>query len=93
MVLHRLEVIQFVILLVQKYHPSRVLTLVYQPFAVGTLAVLAYNEAKLNTRIRNMFGYILFFISTLLVLIVSPTEFRTCIIDSSRMVLIYFLPI
>ncbi|XP_014491720.1 equilibrative nucleotide transporter 3 [Vigna radiata var. radiata] len=54
-----------------KYHSSRVLTLVYQPFAVGTLAILAYNEAKLNTRIRNMFGYILFFISTLLVLIVN----------------------
>ncbi|XP_027928551.1 equilibrative nucleotide transporter 3-like isoform X1 [Vigna unguiculata] len=54
-----------------KYHPSRVLTLVYQPFAVGTLAILAYNEAKINTRIRNMFGYILFFISTLLVLIVN----------------------
>ncbi|WVY99729.1 hypothetical protein V8G54_025799 [Vigna mungo] len=54
-----------------KYHSSRVLTLVYQPFAVGTLAILAYNEAKINTRIRNMFGYILFFISTLLVLIVN----------------------
>ncbi|KAG5131734.1 hypothetical protein JHK84_038131 [Glycine max] len=54
-----------------KYHPSRVLTLVYQPFAVGTLAILAYNEAKLNTRLRNLFGYILFFISTLLVLILN----------------------
>ncbi|MED6173266.1 Epsin-3, clathrin recruitment and traffic between the Golgi and endosome [Stylosanthes scabra] len=52
-----------------KYHPPRVLTLVYQPFAVGTLAILAYNEAKINTRIRNLFGYSLFFISTLLVLI------------------------
>ncbi|KAB1210067.1 Equilibrative nucleotide transporter 3 [Morella rubra] len=51
------------------YHSSRVLTLVYQPFAVGTLAVLAYNEAKMNTRRRNLFGYILFFISTLLVLV------------------------
>ncbi|KAF8022373.1 hypothetical protein BT93_F0031 [Corymbia citriodora subsp. variegata] len=52
-----------------KYHPSRVLTLVYQPFALGTLAVLAYNEAKINTRRRNLFGYLLFFISTLLVLV------------------------
>ncbi|XP_057455428.1 equilibrative nucleotide transporter 3-like [Lotus japonicus] len=52
-----------------KYHPSRVLTLVYQPFAVGTLAVLAYNEAKINTRKRNLLGYTLFFITTLLVLI------------------------
>ncbi|OIW05915.1 hypothetical protein TanjilG_07191 [Lupinus angustifolius] len=52
-----------------KYHPSRVLTLVYQPFAVGTLAILAYKEAKINTRLRNLFGYTLFFIATLLVLV------------------------
>ncbi|EOX99276.1 Major facilitator superfamily protein isoform 2 [Theobroma cacao] len=51
------------------YHPSRVLTLVYQPFALGTLAILAYNEAKINTRRRNLFGYILFFLSSLAVLI------------------------
>ncbi|KAK3016814.1 hypothetical protein RJ639_007433 [Escallonia herrerae] len=55
--------------LVQKYHPSRVLTLVYQPFALGTLAILAYYEAKIDTRRRNLFGYTLFFISTLLVLV------------------------
>ncbi|KAI3457281.1 hypothetical protein Pfo_013944 [Paulownia fortunei] len=52
-----------------RYHPSRVLTLVYQPFALGTLAILAYNEANINTRRRNVFGYILFFISTLLVVV------------------------
>lgn len=52
-----------------RYHPSRVLTLVYQPFALGTLAILAYNEAKINTRQRNLFGYILFFLTTLLVLV------------------------
>ncbi|KAJ9171026.1 hypothetical protein P3X46_019079 [Hevea brasiliensis] len=52
-----------------RYHPSRVLTLVYQPFAFLTLAVLAYHEAKLNTRKRNLFGYVLFFISSLLVLV------------------------
>ncbi|KAK4421274.1 Equilibrative nucleotide transporter 3 [Sesamum alatum] len=46
------------------YHPARVLTLVYQPFAVGTIAILAYNEAKIDTRKRNLFGYILFFLST-----------------------------
>jgi hypothetical protein len=54
----------------QGYHPSRVLTLVHQPFVLGTLAVLAYYEAKINTRLRNFFGYILFFFSTLLVLVV-----------------------
>ncbi|XP_062161692.1 equilibrative nucleotide transporter 3-like isoform X2 [Alnus glutinosa] len=52
-----------------KYHPSRVLTLVYQPFALGTMAILAYNESKISTRQRNLFGYTLFFASTLLVLI------------------------
>ncbi|XP_075667096.1 equilibrative nucleotide transporter 3-like isoform X2 [Castanea sativa] len=52
-----------------KYHPSRVLTLVYQPFALGTMAILAYNESKINTRKRNIFGYTLFFASTLLVLV------------------------
>nr|GMD76195.1 equilibrative nucleotide transporter 3-like [Ipomoea batatas] len=53
----------------QKYHPARVLTLVYQPFALGTIAILAYHEAKINTRKRNLFGYFLFFISTFLVLV------------------------
>ncbi|XP_038704704.1 equilibrative nucleotide transporter 3-like isoform X2 [Tripterygium wilfordii] len=52
-----------------KYHPSRILTLVYQPFALGTLAILAYHEAKINTRKRNLYGYALFFISSLLVLV------------------------
>lgn len=53
------------------YHPSRVLTLVYQPFALGTMAILAYNEAKIDTRKRNLTGYILFFLSTLALLVVS----------------------
>uniref|UniRef100_A0A803NZG0 Equilibrative nucleotide transporter 3-like n=2 Tax=Cannabis sativa TaxID=3483 RepID=A0A803NZG0_CANSA len=52
------------------YHPSRVLTLVYQPFAVGTMAILAYNEAKIDTRKRNLFGYTLFFASTFLLIVV-----------------------
>ncbi|XP_058208939.1 equilibrative nucleotide transporter 3-like isoform X3 [Rhododendron vialii] len=52
-----------------RYHPSRVLSLVYQPFALGVLAILTYKEAKINTRRRNLFGYTLFFISSLLVLV------------------------
>ncbi|XP_057507736.1 equilibrative nucleotide transporter 3-like isoform X2 [Actinidia eriantha] len=52
-----------------RYHPARVLTLAYQPFALGTLAILTYYEAKINTRRRNLFGYTLFFISALLVLV------------------------
>ncbi|XP_073152974.1 equilibrative nucleotide transporter 3-like [Henckelia pumila] len=46
------------------YHPARVLTLVYQPFALGTMMILAYNEARIDTRKRNLFGYILFCLST-----------------------------
>ncbi|MBA0815824.1 hypothetical protein Gohar_000555, partial [Gossypium harknessii] len=53
----------------RNYHPSRVLTLVYQPFALGTLAILAYHEAKINTRRRNLFGYTLFFLSSLAILV------------------------
>lgn len=53
-----------------KYHPSRVLTLVYQPFALGTMAILAYKEAKINTRKRNIAGYILFTASTLMLMVV-----------------------
>ncbi|KAL1567338.1 Epsin-3, clathrin recruitment and traffic between the Golgi and endosome [Salvia divinorum] len=48
-----------------RYHPSRVLTLVYQPFALGTMTVLAYYEAKVDTRRRILYGYIIFFLSTL----------------------------
>ncbi|XP_059302778.1 equilibrative nucleotide transporter 3-like [Lycium ferocissimum] len=44
-----------------KYHPSRVLTLIYQPFALATIAILAYNEAKIDTRRRNLTGYTIFF--------------------------------
>lgn len=51
------------------YHPSRVLTLVYQPFAVGTMAILAYNESKVDTRKRNIAGYTLFFLGTLLCIV------------------------
>ncbi|CAB81053.1 putative protein [Arabidopsis thaliana] len=34
------------------YHPSRVLTLVYQPFAFGAIVILAYHESKTSTRKR-----------------------------------------
>ncbi|KAI3795780.1 hypothetical protein L1987_38439 [Smallanthus sonchifolius] len=50
------------------YHPSRVLTLVYQLFALGTMAFLTYNESKINTRKRNILGYAMFFVGTLALL-------------------------
>ncbi|KAJ0016450.1 hypothetical protein Pint_10770 [Pistacia integerrima] len=49
----------------KKYHPTRALTLVYESFALGTMAILAYNESRINTRRRNLAGYALFFASTL----------------------------
>jgi hypothetical protein len=35
------------------------------------MAILAYNEAKINTRKRNIAGYILFTASTLMLMVVS----------------------
>nr|XP_027105134.1 equilibrative nucleotide transporter 3-like [Coffea arabica] len=52
-----------------RYHPARVLTLVYEPFALGTIAILAYKEAKIDTRKRNLAGFTLFFLSTFALLI------------------------
>lgn len=52
-----------------QYHPSRVLTLVYQPFAFGTMAALAYHESKIDTRWRNLIGYTLFTVGTFMLVI------------------------
>ncbi|MED6197576.1 Epsin-3, clathrin recruitment and traffic between the Golgi and endosome [Stylosanthes scabra] len=65
-----LTITDYYVILFPRYHPSRVLTLVYQPFAVATIATLAYYEERIDTRFRNLFGYVLFFISTLLVLVI-----------------------
>ncbi|XP_038712716.1 equilibrative nucleotide transporter 3-like [Tripterygium wilfordii] len=51
-----------------EYHPSRVLTFVYQLFALGTMAILAYYESRLNTRKRNIAAYTIFTISTFLLI-------------------------
>ncbi|XP_068334264.1 equilibrative nucleotide transporter 3-like isoform X2 [Pyrus communis] len=64
-----LTIVDYYVYLFPWYHPSRVLTVVYQPFAVLTIIVLSYHEAKINTRKRNLLGYILFFLSSLLVLV------------------------
>ncbi|KAL1805531.1 hypothetical protein DCAR_0831255 [Daucus carota subsp. sativus] len=47
------------------YHPDRVLTLVYQTLALSAMILFTYKESKINTRRRNMSGYILFFLTTL----------------------------
>ncbi|CAI9087652.1 OLC1v1021781C2 [Oldenlandia corymbosa var. corymbosa] len=52
-----------------RYHPSRVLTLVYQPFALATMIYLSYKEATIDTRKRNLAGFGLFSLSTFALLI------------------------
>lgn len=51
------------------YHPSRVLTVIYLLFALVAMIILTHYESRINTRMRVITGYILFFICTLLVLI------------------------
>lgn len=61
-------------LLLKNYHPARLLTLIYMPFAVVSMAILTYYESKIDTRKRNLSGLILFFLSSLLLLLVSTTD-------------------
>lgn len=51
------------------YHPTRILSLVYQPFAFITVGILTHYEARVNTRNRNLGGYSLFFISSALLIV------------------------
>ncbi|KAK7246645.1 hypothetical protein RIF29_41515 [Crotalaria pallida] len=53
---------QSVLSTVKKYHPARVLTLVYQPFSFGTTAILVYSKSNINTRMRNLSGFTLLFL-------------------------------
>ncbi|KFK32223.1 hypothetical protein AALP_AA6G213800 [Arabis alpina] len=55
------------------YHPARVLTFVYTPFALGAIMVLSYYESKISTRKRNLTGYILFTISSFLLIVLDLT--------------------
>ncbi|KAL6637906.1 hypothetical protein ACP70R_025478 [Stipagrostis hirtigluma subsp. patula] len=54
---------------IQNYHPTRVITLTYQPFVLAISAIFAYHEAKVNTRLRNLVGYTLFFFGSLALVI------------------------
>ncbi|KAI3861748.1 hypothetical protein MKW92_053083 [Papaver armeniacum] len=63
------SILDYYAILFPKYHPARVLPIVYEPLAVGGLLILSYNEAKINTRRRNLFGYFLFFICSLMILV------------------------
>ncbi|KAL6333531.1 hypothetical protein AAG906_028716 [Vitis piasezkii] len=52
-----------------RYHPERVLTVICQTFAIGSMAILTYKEAITNTRKRNIIGYTLFCVSTLILIV------------------------
>jgi equilibrative nucleoside transporter 1/2/3 len=54
----------------QNYHPARIIFLTYQPFVLGTTAIFTYYEAKINTRLRILLGYTMFFVSSLAVITV-----------------------
>ncbi|CAL5062218.1 unnamed protein product [Urochloa decumbens] len=64
-----LTIEDYYVYLFPKNHPTRVLTLVYQPFALGITALLTHHEARINTRVRNLTGYTLFFLSSLAIII------------------------
>ncbi|TVU38448.1 hypothetical protein EJB05_11819, partial [Eragrostis curvula] len=59
----------YYVFLFPNYHPTRIITLTYQPFVLATTAIFTYHEAKVNTRARNLAGYILFFLSSFGVII------------------------
>uniref|UniRef100_A0A0D9X098 Equilibrative nucleoside transporter n=1 Tax=Leersia perrieri TaxID=77586 RepID=A0A0D9X098_9ORYZ len=59
----------YYVYLFPNYHPTRMITLIYQPFVLTTTALFAYHEAKINTRMRNLAGYMLFFLSSFGVII------------------------
>ncbi|KAI3855022.1 hypothetical protein MKX03_018416, partial [Papaver bracteatum] len=48
-----------------KYHPTRVFSLVYVVITLVTSSILTYYEATINTRKRNLIGYLLLFLSAL----------------------------
>uniref|UniRef100_A0A0A9HJ03 Equilibrative nucleoside transporter n=1 Tax=Arundo donax TaxID=35708 RepID=A0A0A9HJ03_ARUDO len=60
-----LTIEDYFVFLFPNYHPTRIVTLTYQPFVLTISAIFAYHEAKVNTRLRNLVGYMLFFLSSL----------------------------
>ncbi|XP_066394996.1 equilibrative nucleotide transporter 3-like isoform X2 [Miscanthus floridulus] len=64
-----LTIEDYYVYLFPKYHPTRIITLTYQPFVLATTAIFTYHEAKVNTRVRNLAGYMLFFLSSFGVII------------------------
>ncbi|KAF8675557.1 hypothetical protein HU200_047625 [Digitaria exilis] len=87
-----LTTIDYYMYLFPKYHPARIIFLTYQPFVLGTTAIFTYFEAKINTRLRILLGYTMFFLSSLAVVILDVatlgeggirTFIGTCIISAA----------
>ncbi|GAB4826832.1 Epsin-3, clathrin recruitment and traffic between the Golgi and endosome [Ancistrocladus abbreviatus] len=57
------------------YHPSRALPLVYLAVAIGTLTVLTQNESRIDTRRRNIAGYCLYFMGSVLYIVLDLATF------------------
>ncbi|KAG7581113.1 MFS transporter superfamily [Arabidopsis suecica] len=64
-----LTIVDYYAYLFPRYHPSNIITIIYQSFAIGALSVLVHKEARLNTRRRNLIGYSLFSLGSLAVLV------------------------
>ncbi|XP_020408151.1 equilibrative nucleotide transporter 3 [Zea mays] len=43
-----LTIEDYYVYLFPKYHPTRIITLTYQPFVLATTAIFTYHEAKVN---------------------------------------------
>ncbi|KAK3125355.1 hypothetical protein QOZ80_7BG0603790 [Eleusine coracana subsp. coracana] len=57
-----------------KYHPTRLITLSYQPLVLVTTAIYVYYEARVNTRVRILAGYIGAFLFTCAIIIVDAAS-------------------
>ncbi|RWR76839.1 equilibrative nucleotide transporter 3-like protein [Cinnamomum micranthum f. kanehirae] len=66
-----LTTLDYYIAIFPNYHPSRVLTIAVTSFAFGTMIIMTYYEAKMNTRLRNLIGFTLFFIGSVLILVLN----------------------
>ncbi|CAO2188949.1 unnamed protein product, partial [Urochloa humidicola] len=63
-----LIILDYYMHLFPNYHSAKVITVAYQPFVLSTTAIFTYYEAKINTRLRILAGYMLFFLSSLAVI-------------------------
>jgi solute carrier family 29 (equilibrative nucleoside transporter), member 1/2/3 len=54
----------------QKYHPTRIIALTYQPFVLTMTAIFTDHKTEVNSRLCNLVSYLLF-LSSFAAIIVS----------------------